>query len=220
MRNQILQQITTALELRNTYFLREIDIQIYLANYFKNVIINNNSLYDNVFVEYHIPNNLIPNCPWSEEIYIDIVLEKDGYYYPIEIKFYTKKQSIPLQLFGENINNVTLEDQKAYPKNHYAFWNDIKRIELLEQTFNNVERGIMLLITNDEKYFNIQANPNINYVSAEFEIYNGRLVQAGSQLNWNGNPKLALGRPQFTVNYDYTINWMPLNLHNHNYILI
>jgi hypothetical protein len=48
MRQQILNQIINALGQRNTFFIREQDIQLYLAAHF----IDSN-LFDNVFIEYH-----------------------------------------------------------------------------------------------------------------------------------------------------------------------
>jgi hypothetical protein len=216
MRNQILQQIITALGLRNTFFLRELDIQIYLTNYFKNLNLNDNLFYDNVFVEYHIPSNLIPNYPWGENIYIDIVLEKDGLYYPIEIKFKTQRQQLPLLVFGNNIN-VTLEYHGAKNIGCYDFWKDVKRIELFEQTFNNVKRGVVLFVSNDITYQNAPGNPNVGY--AQFSIHQGRVIPINSALNWNGNLAVANGRPPITTNYAYSINWSPLVLPNHHYIL-
>ncbi len=213
MRNQILQQIITALGLRNSFFLREIDIQIYLANYF----INSN-LYDNVFIEYHIPSNLIPNYQWGDNIYIDIVLEKNGIFYPIEIKFKTQTQVLPLLIFGNNIN-VTLGQQGASNIGCYDFWKDIKRIELFEQTFNNVDRGIVLFISNDPIYQVPPGNQNVGY--AQFSIHQNRIIPINSFLNWNGNLAIANGRPPITTNYNYNINWNPLiNIPNHHYILI
>ena len=216
MRNQIIQQIITALGLRNTFFLRELDIQIYLTNYFKNLKVNNNLFYDNVFVEYHIPSNLIPNYPWGENIYIDIVLEKNGLYYPIEIKFKTQRQQLPLLVFGNN-GNVTLEYHGAKNIGCYDFWKDVKRTELFEQTFNNVKRGIVLFVSNDITYQIAPGNVNVGY--AQFSIHQGRVIPINSALNWNGNLAVSNGRPSITTNYSYAINWSPLVLLNHHYIL-
>lgn len=212
MREQIRQHIITALEQRDTFFLREIDIQIYLANYF----VNTNE-YDNVFLEYHIPSNLILNYPWSDNIYIDIVLEKDNLYYPIEIKYKTTSQLLPLNIFGSNLN-VSLGQQGASNIGCYDFWKDVKRIELFQQTFNNVEKGFVLFVSNDFTYKTPPNNPNIGY--AQFSIHQDRIISENSFLNWNGTLKIAEGRPPITTNYDYIINWEQLPLENHFFILI
>ena len=212
MRNQIQQQIIAALNLRNSFFLRELDIQIYLANYFINT-----NLYDNVYVEYHIPSNIIPNYPWGDNIYIDIVLEINGLYYPIEIKFKTKNQVLPLMVFGNNVN-ITLGQHGAGNIGCYDFWKDVKRIELFEQSFPNIERGMVLFISNDDTYQVAPRNANVGY--AQFSIHHGRVVTINTILDWNGDLATAKGRPAITTNYAYTINWSPMILANHNYILV
>ena len=213
MRNQILQQIRTALGLRNSFFLREIDIQIYLANYFID-----SKLFDNIYVEYNIQSKLIPNYPWTDKVYIDIVLEKEGLFYPIEIKYKTIKQTLPLMVFGSNIN-VSLAKQGATNIGCYSFWKDVKRIEMVESSFKNVERGIVLFVSNDPDYQKAPKNENVGY--SQFSIHQGRFIPANSLLNWNGNLKIAKKLPPILIKYDYTINWNPLtNIPNHNYILV
>lgn len=211
MRDQIRQQVVAALQLRNTFFMRELDIQIYLANYFINL-----NVYDNVFLEYHIPSNLIPNYPWADNIYIDIVLEKDHIYYPVEIKYKTKAQELPLNLFGTGIN-VSLRQQGASNIGCYDFWKDIRRVELFQQAFNNVEKGFVLFISNDSTYFEPPYRTNVGY--AQFSIHQNRVVPQGSLLNWNGQLKIAEGRPSIFVNYGYSIVCNELQLADHQYIL-
>ena len=212
MRQQIIQLINNALGHRNDYFIREQDIQLYLANYFINC-----NLFDNVFIEYHIPSNLIINYPWANNnIYIDILLEKEGRFYPIEIKYKTVAQVLPFSVFGQNLN-VTLGQHGAQNIGCYDFWKDVKRIEIFEQTFQNVERGIVLFISNDLKYQNAPLNPNAGF--APFSIHQGRVVPTNSLLNWNGNLAVANDRPALTMNYSYNINWTAMPIQQHYYIL-
>jgi hypothetical protein len=214
MRELILEQISNALSNRNDFFIREQDIQLYLTNYF----INSN-LFDRVFIEYHIPSSLINNYPWtdSNNIYIDILLQKDNRYYPIEIKYKTTSQSIPLLIFGQN-KNVTLGQHGAQNIGCYDFWKDVKRLELFEQNFQNVERGIMLFVSNDISYQKAPLNQNVGY--AQFSIHNGRNIPANSYLKWNGNLSVANGRPSLNTIYPYLIKWMPMQIEKHNYILV
>lgn len=213
MRQQIFKQIINALGQRNTFFIREQDIQLYLAAHF----IDSN-LFDNVFIEYHVPSNLIVNYPWADinNIYIDIVLEKDGQFYPIEIKYKTVAQNLPFGVFGQNIN-VVLGQHGAQNIGCYDFWKDIKRIELFEETFQNIERGVVLFVSNDLTYQNAPLNSNVGY--APFSIHQGRAIPNNSFLNWNGNLAVANGRPGLTTNYNYNINWTPMPLEQHYYIL-
>ena len=84
---------------RTSYFTREQDIQIALAHR-----LESSCAFDRVFVEQHIPAGMIPNYPWTDanNIYIDLVIQKDGFYYPLEIKFKTKSQPIPLSVLGND----------------------------------------------------------------------------------------------------------------------
>lgn len=214
MRQQILDQIVLALEIRNINFIREQDIQLYLADHFRR-----SKIFNNVFIEYHIPRKLISNYEWSDinNIYIDIVLEKDNLFYPIEIKYKTEEQILPLSIFGQNIN-IKLKRQGANNIGCYDFWKDIKRLELLEQTFTNVKRGIVLFVTNDVKYLKLPSNKNVGY--AQFSINQGREIANNSCLKWNGDLSIANKRPGFTLNNDYSINWNKMNIQEHHYLLI
>jgi hypothetical protein len=214
MREFILDQISSALAARNVFFLREQDIQLYLAYYFLR-----SNLYDNVFIEYHVPRALVPPYLWSDanNIYIDIVLQKNDEFYPIEIKYKTMGQSVPHLVFGQNVN-VLLGHQGAQNIGCYDFWKDIKRIEFFESAFELAKRGIVLFISNDISYRTAPLNPNTGY--AQFSLHQGRHIPAGTQLNWNGHLTVANGRPGITVNYEYNINWTQLPYHEqHHFIL-
>ncbi len=220
MRNKIIEQITKALESRNSFFLREISIQIYLADYFIKT-----NLYDNVFVEYHIPNKLIPSYPWSGKIDIDIVLEKNGKYFPVEIKYKTKDQILPLKIFGQD-ENISLGDQVAHNNGCYDFWKDVKRIEMCEELFTNVERGIVLFMSNDPTYQIPPSKADFEY--AQFSTHQGRYIPGNSLLSWNKKiknyePKNKNKNRDISIllKYDYTIDWIPLkNIPEHYYILL
>ncbi len=214
MRQQILTEIINALNLRVDYFLREEDVKLYLANHF---ILT--SLFDNVFIEYHIPNNLLPAYPWADinNVYIDIVLEKDGQFYPIEIKYKTVAQVLPYFVFGQ-AQPVTLGQHGAQNIGCYDFWKDVKRTEIFSSTFPlQVSRGIVLFISNDLSYQNAPLNQGVGY--AQFSIHQGRGVIAGTFLNWNGNLAIANGRPGFVLNHNYSLNWTAMNILQHYYIL-
>lgn len=214
MREQILEQVSVALMNRNDFFIREQDIQIYLANYF----INSN-MFDNVFIEYHVPSNIIVNYPWTDvnKIYIDIVLEKDNIFYPIEIKYKTRTQNLPYLVFGQGVN-MALGQQGAQNIGCYDFWKDVKRIEMFEQTFQNVERGVVLFVSNDISYQNNPLNPNVGY--ALFSIHQGRTIPMNTFLDWNGNLAVGNTRPGFIINNPYNINWTPMIIPNHSFILV
>ncbi|QHV96563.1 hypothetical protein [Spirosoma endbachense] len=213
MRQTILDQIATALANCKKHFIREQDIQFYLYTYFLQ-----SGNYDNVFYEYHVPSELMPPYLWNDvhNIYIDIVLEKNNEFYPIEIKYKTTKEKLSHLVFGQNVN-VLLGHHGAQNIGCYDFWKDIKRIEYFEEVFHFVKRGIVIFASNDPSYMKPPRNTTIGY--APFSIHQGRNVAAGTQLNWNGAGSTANGRPGFTVNHDYTISWIKLPFQHHYYIL-
>ena len=88
MRQTILNQIQAFFLNHVSFFHTEKEIQILLTNYFLNT-----NTYNNVFFEYYVGINLLQsNYPWHNDnkISVDIVLERDGIYYPIEINLFEK----------------------------------------------------------------------------------------------------------------------------------
>jgi hypothetical protein len=215
MRNRIINFIETALAHRdNEYFTREQDIQIYLAKY-----LSDTNEFDRISIEYHIPFHMLPQYPWvdSNNIYIDLVVEKNNLFYPIEIKYKTTTQSLPLNIFGTE-GCVVLGHHGAQNIGCYDFWKDIRRLELYEQNFANVERGIMLFVSNDESY--IQPPLNVNTGYAQFSIHEGKVVNSGEMLNWNRVLTISANRPPITFNNTYNLTWNDLNLTQHKYLLL
>jgi hypothetical protein len=214
MRQQTSQYIRTALQNFNGFFHSEEEIQLYLADYLRRT-----NFYDNVFVEYYVSKQLIPNYHWQNDkkIAVDIVLQKDNVYLPLEIKYKTAFQVFPHFVFGTN-HNVQLNDQKAQNEGCYSFWKDVRRIELFHSTFQTVEKGLVLFITNDSSYRR-QARANCGY--EPFSIHQGRQVASNTFLTWNGNiPEKRVEKfPGFSVDSAYSINWTTLNIPQHYYIL-
>ena len=214
MRNQIIGIIKEALKKRKDFFTREQEIQIYLADY-----LNRKNLFDNVYLEYHIPSNSLVNYQWkdSNNIYIDIVIVSGNKYYPVEIKYKTISQTVPLKLFGTP-SPVVLGHHGAQNIGCYDFWKDIKRLELFEENFENVEQGIMLFVTNDQSYLQPPRNNEVGY--AQFSIEQSREVESGTILDWNGALSISVNRPPITLKRDYSLKWNELNLTQHKYLLL
>lgn len=214
MRNEIIDLIEEALKSRNEYFMNEQEVQIYLANY----LYKTNNFQD-VFLEYYIPINEIKPYPWkkNKKIYIDIVVYTFDKYYPIEIKYKTKTQEVPLKLFGSRIN-LSLGQQGAQNIGCYDFWKDIKRLEILEEKFPEVEKGIMLFITNDETYLLRPRNKTVGY--AQFALNEDKTVYSGEKLDWNGSLSISDNRPPIKLKHNYTLKWKDLKLDQHKYLLV
>ena len=88
----------------------------------------------------------MPPYLWNDvdNIYIDIVLEKENEFYPIEIKYKTKLEELPHFVFGQNVN-VLLGQHGAQNIGCYDFWKDVKRLEFFEEIFLFAKKGIVLL---------------------------------------------------------------------------
>jgi len=218
MREQTLNYIQTFLGEFDGFFHSEEEVQLLLVKY----LINSN-YFDNVFVEYYVHTHLIPNYPWQNDkkISVDIVVEKNNLYLPIEIKYKTKRQLFPHFIFG-SLTNVELAEQGAQNEGCYSFWKDIKRIETINSTFHNTEIGLVLFITNDSSYERL---PRQGVQYGPFSIHQNRQVPAETFLNWDATikpikPDRAVKFPGFHIDKNYLINWQDLNIEEHKYILI
>lgn len=101
-----------------------------------------------VYLEYAVPfvfcekaNGTYPFTN-KENINIDIVIEKEGLFYPIELKYKTKKAVIEFERFGET-KTLSLKDQSRIPMSRYDFWKDVARLEFLKNNFNQVAGGLL-----------------------------------------------------------------------------
>lgn len=218
MRQTLINNINTFLANHVGFFHSEEEVQILLAKYLLNT-----GEYDDIFVEYYVNRQLIHNYPWNNDkkISVDIVVRVDNNYIPIEIKYKTKRQIFPHHVFGSQ-TNVELAEQGAQNEGCYSFWKDIKRIEILQETFNLNNSGLVLFITNDLSYLR-QPRADVQY--GPFSIHQGRQVVQDYFLNWDDTRKAikadrAEKFPGFTIANDYTINWQDLNIENHKYILV
>ena len=218
MRQTLINHINLFLTNHDGFFHSEEEIQILLAKY-----LLNRGVYDEIFVEYYVSKHLIPNYPWNNDkkISVDLVVRIANDYIPIEIKYKTKRQIFPHHVFG-SLTNVELADQGAQNDGCYSFWKDIKRIEILKQTFNLNNAGLVLFVTNDLSYLR-QPRADVQY--GPFSIHLGRNVFQDSFLNWDASIKEIKAEraekfPGLTISNDYLIDWQDLNIENHKYILL
>lgn len=216
MREVLIQKIEESINGNTKPFLREQDIQMKIINNLKDSEID----IDNIFFEYNIKTNLLENYnyPWvrDKNIFIDIVVEINKKFYPIEIKYKTIKQQFNQNIFGENGLLISTEKHGASNLGCYDLWKDAKRLEVINNRFKNVEKGIILFVTNDKSYKLLPLNHNVGY--ANFSIHDGRNIEAGSNLYWNRELLIAATRPSFILNSNYYIKWNDLNTENWNKI--
>jgi hypothetical protein len=100
----------------------------------------------------------------------------------------------------------------------HDFWKDVKRLELYEFSFQKVEQGIMLFVTNDETYLQPPLNMNTGY--AQFSIHENKTVVERETLDWNRALSISRNRPPIQLNKGYRISWTNMQLENHFYILL
>lgn len=166
--------------------------------------------YDNVFVEYYVPVKQLDvpqgSYPWGskDRISVDIVVEKDGRYVPIEIKYKTKPIKVNFLRFGQPTGiGETLADQIAFNDSSYNCWKDIRRLELMKSHFKNVDGGIFLMVTNQPNYVN---GPHSSALYAPFSMGNGIHNNRVKEYSNNRHPRIV-------NDADYTFTWKPVNLH-------
>ena len=146
----------------------ERDLQLYLSDQLKS-----SGHYDNVYLEYHLPKGVNPNfdegyADWeTERPSIDIVLEIDNRFIAIELKNKLKSFSTNLSRFGESTDVQILKNQAAQNIGRYQFWKDVKRLELLKQSYKNVLGGVALFLTNDGNYINTTSSADYEAFSME-----------------------------------------------------
>lgn len=217
MRDKIINHITGFLDSFTKCFHSEEEVQLLIAQH-----LINTKAFGDVYVEYYLNRLLIPDYPWSnKKLSVDIVVRNNNDYIPIEIKFKTKKQVFPYSVFGSE-TNVELADQSAQNEGCYSFWKDLKRLEIIRETFQLKYSGILIFITNDSSYLK---HPRQDVQYEPFSIHQGRQVNKGEFLNWNSTKKpITIERaakfPGFTISNSYAITWKDMLIENHKYILL
>ena len=141
-------------------FYNECEFQMYLALFLKEKGYK-------IFLEYSVPidcetlqeemkrrEKIGESLPFSnrEKIDIDIVIEKDNFFYPIELKYKTKSIQIDLKRFGEDLKDSKfLKDQGAIPRGRYDFWKDVARLEFIKESFKpKICKGFCVFLTNEK----------------------------------------------------------------------
>ena len=214
----LLEQVKADVEVflnQEQFFCNECHLQMELAAYLR----QSKNNYCNVHLEYFVPGtevqkqineSLVPSKTTDkpQNLYIDIVVEKNGEFLPIELKYKTVPLSENIARFGETIPNVdVLKNHGARDLGAYDFWRDVNRIECLMKRFCNVKNGIALFLTNDQGYWNLP-NPatNPNYANFSIKEKEGKHCK---EKTWQGNTAMSASRPSFKVGKEYKLEWLP-----------
>lgn len=162
--------------------------------------------YDDVALEYYVPKICLGDeYIWEQEdLRMDIVVEKDGEFVPVELKYKTKNARVSLSRFGVKLEGLheVMKNQGAQDHGRYDFWKDIRRIELVRKHFTNVKGGLAVFMTNDEAYTKEpRAMSNFHAFSMSAGTHPARKAWKAPE------SKSAQNRPDFTLERDYTIEW-------------
>jgi len=193
------------IESNNELLFNERDFQVRLSMY-----LFQRGYYDDVDLEYHLPIGYKKAFDkdyaiWeTEKPSIDIVVRKGDEYVPIELKYKLKAISGSISRFGEKTKKDVpiVTNQSAQNLGRYAFWKDVKRIELVKKHYSNVKTGLAVFLTNDDSY--TKAKEDTNYYA--FRMVNGDKI--GGLLQWKeGKKDDDKHYPSFTLEHYYSIKW-------------
>lgn len=192
---------------QRTLMFNEGDFQLQLAGYLRA-----SKNYDDVYVEYFVPNAEVASHGYKPkgDLYLDIVVCKDGKYAVVELKYPTKepKIDIPITRFGDLRTNTDIKIFKthsAHNNRSYDFWADVHRIEVVKAAYANVVGGLAVMLTNDEYY---TRGPRPNAIFTDFSTADGRTGVHG-KLVWSRDTSASEDRPAITLNGTYTVKWNP-----------
>ena len=92
---------------------------------------------------------------------IDIVIEKDKFFYPIELKYKTKSIQIDLSRFGEDLKDSKfLKDQGAIPRESFK---------------PKICKGFCVFLTNDRKYMEEEIKTSEDFTMEKGKPHKGLL---------------------------------------------
>lgn len=197
-------------------FFNEKDLQLHLALFLKET-----KHYCDVDVEYYVPKEELgknetddyKKYVWNSQLYIDIVVQADGRYIPIELKYTTKRVERKINRFGESLNGngkvEVLKNHGAQNHRSYDFWKDVRRLELLKKRFSKIEAGFAVFLTNDASYHRV-------YCKKTSTICEQMSVKAGKHgvtRRWQtSDDKIPESRPNFDLDNEYDVDWKPCSL--------
>lgn len=210
VKNKILGYIN---ELDHLLF-NEKDLQIYLAIKLK-------ELDYKVYTEYRLPKGFNVDFDndytlWqTEKPTIDFVLEYNGQFIAVELKYKLKEIKGVLTRFGKkSVNDFSIvTNQAAQNEARYDFWKDVKRLELIKKHYD-ILGGVALFMTNDESYKN--TNENCEYFKFGLDetkesglLYWGKKdnPQLGKKKITTKSRKVYYVRPSFELLHSYKGEW-------------
>ena len=216
---------------KTKFFHSEADLQVRLAKYLADT-----RHYDEILPEYKVPQKEFEErlkkkgfavgtaiYPWESDMRVDIVVVKGHEYVPVEIKYATAAVTGE-SLFGDPYltkKTDVLKDQAASNLVMYNYWKDVRRIEMLTSSFDNVKGGITVIVSNNHIFWDGPQKDKAAY--RQFATAKGRTVGSDSQLTllrWEDikpTSKTLKDYPEFYIEGRYKCDWEPMRMIGDNY---
>lgn len=216
----------------DAYFSNERDMQVRLACWLdRQTDSQGNKLYDRVDTEYGVPLSVLSSglpdtnfpvkgeggrwtaptsFPWHNNLSIDLVVKKNDRWVALELKYVTCRIMVESDIFGESTGSSgTLANQATADLGMYAYWKDVRRLEMLCRRFANVIGGLSVMVSNSRDCWN---RPKAGAQYADFSMHecapNQHLV-GGGELRWKDGTadSVAYGHPAFILQGTYPCVW-------------
>lgn len=189
----------------------ERDLQVRVASW-----LQESGHYDDVDMEYAVPKEELaargvkigePSFPWTNDLSIDVVVEKNGEFAAVELKYATRPVDVKIDRFGEPMKTdcLIVKDQSANDIVMYNYWKDVRRVEILARCYPKVKGGVALMVTNSTIYWNTP-RPDAGYRA--FSTSEGNILRPGL-LEWGKRIAASVVRshPAFELDGTYPCHW-------------
>lgn len=212
LRDRVASDVRSFIEHQSELMFNELDFQVHLA-----VWLRNSGSYDDVDVEYFLPNSIADEYDWDSNLYLDIVVRKGDDYCPIELKYPTNRVVKPISRFGVPSDRINGMNNVEIMKHHgaqdivkYNFWKDVRRVELIKKLFPTVKGGLAVMLTNDSSYVR-PCRPTS--AVAPFSMSDNNMIGPG-MMDWNGTPKVRETHKPFHIDGQYSPRWSEHTIDN------
>ncbi len=204
--------IKTFIEHQDELMFNERDFQMQLA-----VALRESGKYDDVDVEYFIPNSaaISRGYEWESDLRLDIVVRRENEYAVVELKYPTKRIITDIKRFDTLLSGVEIvKNHGAQDIVSYNFWKDVRRIEIIKSLFpDKVVGGLAVMLTNEPYY---TRGPRSGSICDAFSTADGRTGIHGL-LDWTRQTATSKGLPSFSLDGHYTLKWHSTEIENNKF---
>lgn len=206
------EDVSNFIERQQELMFNERDFQMQLA-----VALRASGRYDDVEVEYYIPNDLASShgYEWNSDLRLDIVVSKGGKFAIVELKYPTRRITTDITRFDTLLPGVEIvKNHGAQDIVSYNYWKDVRRIEIVRSLFpKKIVGGIAVMLTNEKYYVH---GPRPGTIFDAFSTADGRSGVHGL-LAWTKQTSTSKGLPPFSLQGNYSIKWNPTSIEGHQF---